>query len=168
MRKTFYCLVLFLLTTFSFGQTIKRIDGTTASADSIQLKIEYLMKAANVSGVALSIFNNNQPVYTKTFGFADIPNKVLLRTNTEMYAASFAKTVFAYIVMQFVQEKTIDLDKPLVEYLPKDLTNYKISGWKRGYQDLKGDDRYKKSQLVCALRIQLVSQTGVGLKRIIN
>jgi CubicO group peptidase (beta-lactamase class C family) len=144
MQKIFYCLTLFILTIFSYGQTIKRIDGTKISADSIRQKIEYLMKAANVSGVAISIFNNNQPVYSKTFGFADIQNKVPLSTNSEMYAASFAKTVFAYIAMQFVQEKIIDLDKPLVEYLQKDLTEYKISGWNRGYQDLKGDDRYKK------------------------
>jgi CubicO group peptidase (beta-lactamase class C family) len=46
--------------------------------------------------------------------------------------------------MQFVQEKVIDLDKPLVEYLNKPLTEYNIPGWRRGYQDLKNDDRYKK------------------------
>ena len=61
-----------------------------------------------------------------------------------MYAASFAKVVFACIVMQFVQEKVIDLDKPLVEYLTSPLVDYKIKGWKRGYQDLRNDDRYKK------------------------
>ena len=61
-----------------------------------------------------------------------------------MYAASFAKTVFAYTAMQFVQEEVIDLDKPLVEYLSKPLPGYKIEGWKRGYHDLKDDDRYKK------------------------
>ncbi len=33
-----------------------------------------------------------------------------------MYAASFSKVVFAYIVMQLVQEKVLDLDKPLVFY----------------------------------------------------
>ena len=46
--------------------------------------------------------------------------------------------------MQFVQEKVIDLDKPLVEYLTKPLPEYKINGWRKGYQDLKDDDRYKK------------------------
>ena len=61
-----------------------------------------------------------------------------------MYAASFAKTVFAYTAMQFVQEEVIDLDKPLVEYLSKPLPGYKIEGWKRDYHDLKDDDRYKK------------------------
>ena len=43
-----------------------------------------------------------------------------------------------------LQEKIIDLDKPLVEYLGKPLVDYEIKGWKRGYQDLKEDERYKK------------------------
>ena len=66
-----------------------------------------------------------------------------------MYGASFAKAVFAYIAMQFVQEKVIDLDKPLVQYLGKPLPEIKINGFKRGYNDLKDDKRYEKLQPVC-------------------
>lgn len=139
-----------LLFTFIFqhivleAQTIKRIDDSTISRDSLTIRVQQLMQIANVSGVAISVFNNNEPVYSKTFGLADVEKKVPLTQTSEVYAASFAKTVFAYIVMQFIQEKLIDLDKPIVEYLPKDLTEYKIKGWNRGYQDLKGDERYKK------------------------
>ena len=61
-----------------------------------------------------------------------------------MYACSFAKNVFAYIAMQLVEEKKLDLDKPLVEYLDRPLVDIKINGFKRGYQDLKGDARLKK------------------------
>jgi D-alanyl-D-alanine-carboxypeptidase/D-alanyl-D-alanine-endopeptidase len=139
---------LFLISIFThsllFAQTIKRIDGTTLDADSLTNRIQYLMNAANVSGIAVSVFNNDQPVYNKTFGLADVQNKIPLAENSEMYACSFAKTVFAYIVMQMIQEKIIDLDKPLVKYLSKDLTDYQIPGWRRGYQDLKNDNRYKK------------------------
>ncbi|MEP7264817.1 MAG: serine hydrolase domain-containing protein, partial [Bacteroidota bacterium] len=114
------------------------------SVDSVQQKIEYLMKAANVSGVAVSVFNDNKPVFSKTFGLANVQKKEALTQNSVMYAASFAKTVFAFVAMQFVQEKVIDLDKPLYQYLDKPLPEYKIKGWNRGYQDLKNDDRYKK------------------------
>jgi D-alanyl-D-alanine-carboxypeptidase/D-alanyl-D-alanine-endopeptidase len=72
-----------------------------------------------------------------------------------MYAASLAKMVFAYVVMQLVQEKIIDLDKPLVEYLSKDLTDYQISGYGKGYQDLKGDNRYKKITACMTKKLQL-------------
>lgn len=136
--------ILILITTFSFGQTIKKIDGSTITVDSLNSKIEYLMKTANVSGVAVSVFNHNKPVFSKTFGLANVQKNISFQQSSVMYGASFAKTVFAYIAMQFVQEKVIDLDKPLVEYLTKPLPEYKINGWRKGYQDLKDDDRYKK------------------------
>ncbi len=135
--------ILALLTTLTFGQTIKRIDGTKISVDSLNTKIDYLMKAANVSGIAISVFNDNKPIFSKTYGFANVQNNIPFQQSSVMYGASLSKMVFAYIVMQFVQEKVIDLDKPLVEYLSKPLPDFKINGWNRGYQDLKDDERYK-------------------------
>ena len=126
------------------GQNLHRINGSVLTADSLTARIHFLMQQANVSGTSITVFNNNQPAYHKNFGWADVQQKIPLTDHSEMYAASFAKTVFAYIAMQFVQEKIIDLDKPLVEYLAKDLTDYTIPGWNRGYQHLKGDYRYRK------------------------
>src|SRR5579875_3322227 len=156
IRCKFLSLVFILTDSLLFAQTIKRIDGSTLNTDSLSIRIERLMTVANVSGAAVSVFNNNKPVYTKTFGYADVQKKIPLKANSEMYAASFAKTVFAYIVTQLMQEKQIDLDKPLVNYLANDLTDYEINGWKRGYQDLKGDDRYKK----ITARMCLTHSTG--------
>jgi serine-type D-Ala-D-Ala carboxypeptidase/endopeptidase len=136
--------VLVLFTTVFFGQTINKIDGSKISADDLNAKIEDLMQKANVSGVAVSVFNNDKPIFSKTYGLADVQKNRALEQSSVMYGASFSKTVFAYIVMQFVQEKVIDLDKPLVEYLAKPLPDYIINGKRRGYQDLKDDDRYKK------------------------
>jgi D-alanyl-D-alanine-carboxypeptidase/D-alanyl-D-alanine-endopeptidase len=144
MRKTKLIILFLFFVSLLSGQTIKRIDGTTIPIDSLNTKIKYLMKTANVSGVAISVFNDNQPVYSKTFGLANVPQNEPLKQTSVMYACSFAKMVFAFIAMQFVQEKVIDLDKPLYQYLDKPLTDYEIKGWKRGYKDLKGDERYKK------------------------
>jgi CubicO group peptidase (beta-lactamase class C family) len=124
------------------GQTITRIDGTSISADSLQNAVTTLMKAAKVSGLCISVFNHNDPVFTKAFGLANVPQNEMLKTSTVLYAASFSKAVFAYLVMQLVEEKTIDLDKPLADYLKKPLPDYEITG--KDYKDLKGDERYKK------------------------
>ncbi len=142
-KKSLLFLTLFVAFS-SFGQTIKRIDGTKVLADSLQRKIEFLMKNANVSGVAVSVFNDNKPIFSKIFGLANVPKNEPFTPSSVMYGASFAKMVFGYVAMQFVQEKIIDLDKPLVEYLTKSLPDYKIKGFRRGYHDLVNDDRYKK------------------------
>jgi D-alanyl-D-alanine-carboxypeptidase/D-alanyl-D-alanine-endopeptidase len=144
MKHTLVSAIIFLsFVWMSFGQTIKRIDGTKYNVDSLNARIQYLMKAANVSGLAISVFNNNKPIFSKTFGLANVQKNISFQQTSVLYGASFAKMVFACIAMQFVQEKIIDLDKPLVEYLSKPLVDYKIKGWNRGYQDLKGDERYK-------------------------
>src|SRR5450631_142832 len=143
-QKIFIAAILVSLVTTTFGQTIKRIDGTKITVDSLQNKIEYLMKAANVSGVAISVFNDNKPVFSKAFGLANIQKKEPMQQTSVLYAASLSKMVFTYIIMQLAQEKVIDLDKPLVEYLDKPLVDYKFEGRYQGYQDLKNDERYKK------------------------
>ncbi len=142
--KLFLISIATLFSIHSSAQKIKRIDGSSIHADSLQFKVEDLMKKANVSGVAISVFNNNKPVFSKTFGYADVEAKVPFTTSSVMYAASFAKMLFAYIVMQQVEKGVIDLDKPLVTYLNKELTDYQFKNKRRGYVDLKGDERYKK------------------------
>lgn len=137
-------ITILLLPVFLFGQSIKRIDGTQISADSLKSKIAYLMNVANVPGVAISVFNNNTPVFSHTFGMSNVSEKKQLTPLSEMYAASFAKMVFAYIVMQMAEEGIVDLDKPLVRYLNKPLAAYKFPQKNQGYQDLSNDDRYKK------------------------
>src|SRR5580692_11583999 len=126
------------------AQTLKRINGSSVSEDSLTTRVQYLMQIANVSGVAISVFNNNEPVYSRTFGFADVQKQNPLSSDAEMYGASLSKMVFAYIVMQYVQDKVIDLDRPLVEYLPKSLPDYTFGNKYKGFQDLKDDERYKK------------------------
>jgi CubicO group peptidase (beta-lactamase class C family) len=140
--------LLFLACIFHFivleGQTLERLDGSAINNDSLTSHVRYLMQMANVSGVAISVFNNNEPVYSKTFGLADVQKKILLSPDAEMYGASLSKMVFAYIVMQYVQDKIIDLDKPLAGYLSKPLPDYIFENKYKGFQDLKDDGRYKK------------------------
>ena len=140
----FLAIILLTVSIISFGQNIKRIDGSRITADSLNAKIEYLMKVANVSGVAIAVFNDNKTIFNKTYGLANVQKNIPLEKKSVMYGASFAKIVFAYIAMQYVQEKVIDLDKPLVQYLNKPLPEIKINGFRRGYHDLKDDKRYEK------------------------
>jgi len=60
-----------------------------------------------------------------------------LEADTIMYAASLTKLTFAYMVMQLVDEKKLDLDKPIATYLAKPLPEFPK------YADLSGDERWK-------------------------
>jgi CubicO group peptidase (beta-lactamase class C family) len=145
MKKITVILLVSLVSVLSTnGQSITRIDGTKISVDSLQNNIIDRMHAAKVTGLCISVFNNNVPVFTKAFGLADGTKNEPLKTSSILSAASFSKAVFAYIVMKLVEEKVIDLDTPLASYLNKPLPDYKMQGSYRDYRDLKNDERYKK------------------------
>ena len=77
------------------------------------------MKDASVTGMAISIFNDNKPVYNKVFGYKNTETKAPLQATTNIYGASLSKAVFSVLVMKLVEEKIISLDKPLQDYLPQ-------------------------------------------------
>lgn len=134
-----------LLTFIVHGQTITRLDHSKISFVSLDHKIQTLMKEAHVPGLAISIFNNKEPLYKKTFGYKRIDTREPIKTGTNFYGASLSKAVFAVLVMKLVEEGILDLDKPLQDYLAKPIFEYTPSKkWHDNYSDLKEDTLYKK------------------------
>ena len=127
------------------GQAIIKLDKSKISFVALDNKIESLMKAGNVQGLAIAIFNNNESVYKKTFGYKSVDIKAPINTNSNIYGASLSKPVFAVMVMKLVEEGLLDLDKPLQDYLPKPIYEYPPSKkWHDNYSDLKADSLYRK------------------------
>ncbi len=127
------------------SQDIERIDGTKISKDSITQKINQLIDDANVHGMAIAIFNENQPVYQNVVGYKDFPKKLMLTDSTNIYGASLSKAVFSVLAMKLVEHKVIDLDTPLESYLPKKIYEYEPqTRWHDDYSDLRQDSLYHK------------------------
>jgi len=141
----FFFLVIALIPAICFSQTISRLDNSKISSVELDKKIQQLMKDGNVQGLAISVFNKNRQVYKKVFGYKRFDTKEPLQTNTNFYGASLSKSVFAVLVMKMVQEKVIELDKPLESYLPQPVYAYgKGNSWNQDYTSLQGDSLYKK------------------------
>ena len=116
---------------------VTRLDGSTLTPAEIDDAVTGLMSAAEVPGVGIAMFNDGKIAYLKAYGVRDQEKNLPLTPNSILTAASFTKVAFAYMVMQLVGEKVIDLDKPVYQYLPKPLPEYPQ------YADLAGDPRYK-------------------------
>ena len=136
---------LLLINLLVQAQTITRLDQSKISVTALDDKIKTLMAAAHVSGLAITVFNNNQPVYKKTFGYKNAVTKEPVKTNTNIYGASLSKPLFAVLVMKLREEGLLDLDKPLQDYLPKPIYEYTpTKKWHDDYSSLKTDTLYKK------------------------
>jgi CubicO group peptidase (beta-lactamase class C family) len=152
--------VIALLATFSlsFGTAfafagpspVARPDGSTITAAQIDETVNQLMQSAHVTGVGIAIFHGGKIAYLKAYGMRDTEKGLPLTADSVMTSASLSKAAFATMVMRLVQERVLDLDKPIGQYLPKPLPDYPQ------YADLQGDDRWKR----LTLRVLLSHTSG--------
>jgi CubicO group peptidase (beta-lactamase class C family) len=85
--KNLYLLLLTFLPLAAHAQTITRLDGSNITAAALDQQIQQLMQAAQVQGLAVTVFNQNQPVYKKAFGYKNVETKEPLKTSTNLYGA---------------------------------------------------------------------------------
>src|SRR6187455_3876980 len=111
IKKISLSIICFTALSFTVAaQSITKLDKSKITSAALDNKIKTLMTAANVQGLAITTFNNNKPVYKKTFGYKSIATKEPIQGSTNIYGASLSKTVFAVLVMKLVEEGVLDLD----------------------------------------------------------
>ena len=118
--------------------SIVRLDGSKISFSEVDATATRLLQAAEVTGAGIALFAGGKVVYAKGYGVRDKDNNLPFTPDTVVTAASLSKSAFAFMVMQLVEEKLLDLDKPVYLYLPKPLPEYPA------YSDLASDPRYKR------------------------
>ena len=143
--KFTYCIVI-LIIYILFNQSIAQsssnnltmLDGETISVSQMETSISNLLKEGGVPGLSCAIINDSLLVYEKGFGLRKQDSSLTNNEFTVFNAASFSKTVFAWLVMLLSEDDIIDLHEPLQTYLDKPVAEYK------GYSDLSGDERAGK------------------------
>jgi CubicO group peptidase (beta-lactamase class C family) len=112
-------------------------------AEKIDSAARDAMRRTGARGLAVAVIEGGRPVFVRAWGHRNAAGDPL-ETGTIMYGASLTKAVFAYTVMQLVEEGKLDLDRPLAEYLPKPLPEYGNLDDYGAWGDLAGDDRWRK------------------------
>ena len=78
-----------------------------------------LMKQYHVPGVSIAGIEDGRVAWDRQYGVCRAGGKEPVTKDTVFEACSMTKPMFAYMVMGLVEEKKLDLDRPLVEYLGK-------------------------------------------------
>lgn len=102
------------------------------------------MARTGAQGLAIAVIQNGAVTQVRTWGKRNARGAPLT-PETVMYGASLTKAVFAYAVMQLVEEGKLDLDTSIATYLPKPLPEYTSEAKKyAAWQHLRGDERWRK------------------------
>lgn len=112
-------------------------------AGALDAVVARAMAATGSRGLAVAVIDRGRVAYVRTYGVRDGAGRPLER-DTVMYAASLTKAAFAYLVMQLVDEGRLDLDRPLASYLPAPLPSYSGEDRYASWNDLDGDERWRR------------------------
>src|SRR5215813_11581491 len=80
--------------------------------------IEGQIAYRGIPGVAVGVVSDQQLVWAKGFGFADIKAKLPMTPTTKFRMASHSKLFTAIAIMQLREEGKLGLDDPVSKYLP--------------------------------------------------
>lgn len=120
-RLTFLLFVLALIFN-STSQIYAQSESFYAvDTEAISEKVDSIMKHQNIPGVAIGIVVNDQLEYFLPYGLANKSENIEITPNTGFQIASITKPVLATLAVKLQSEGRIDLNKPIANYLPKDI-----------------------------------------------
>lgn len=109
---------------------------------AIEADVAEAMKSTGAKGLAFALIEDGQVTYVRTFGDRNAGGDPLT-PGTVMYGASLTKAVFAYTVLQLVDEGLIELDTPVSKYLAKPLPDYTGFGDDYAPYETLTDERWR-------------------------
>ncbi len=137
--------VALLLATCCFPAVL--VAQTIPDGAAIDSEVNKIMSRTHANGLAVAVVDHGKVGYVHAYGIRDAKGDPLT-TDTVMYGASLTKAVFAYNVMQLVEQGKLKLDTPIKDDLDKPLPSYgpdPVFPDKYGpYKDLADDPRWER------------------------
>jgi D-alanyl-D-alanine carboxypeptidase len=88
------------------------------SIAELEAYIKKLTDFGTPQGISLAVVRNNQTIYSKGFGWTDHPRKIPATPDAVYHWYSITKIVTAIAVFQLHEKGVLQLDDPVVRYLP--------------------------------------------------
>lgn len=136
--------------------------GGAASAEvpdgpAIDAAVARLMRDTGSRGLAVAVVDDGRVAYVQAYGARNAAGDPLT-PDTIMYGASLTKTVFAYSVLQLVDQGVVDLDRPVAAVLPDLPSMYDehIADYWSDWRGLADDPRWR----TITPRVSLTHSTG--------
>jgi CubicO group peptidase (beta-lactamase class C family) len=109
--------IIIALSSILLGAANINTAAALLSTEAIDDFVNKQMDIANIPGLSLGIVKDDQIVYLKGYGIAD-ETKRPVTPQTLFNIGSITKSFTALAIRQLVNEGKIDLDKPVIDYIP--------------------------------------------------
>lgn len=90
-----------------------------AVVEQMTAEIPEIMAEAGTVGLMITLVDGDTPVWAQGFGYSDLAAKKPVTANTNFHIGSVSKTLSAIAVMQLAEQGKVNLDAPLVQYVPE-------------------------------------------------
>jgi CubicO group peptidase (beta-lactamase class C family) len=95
-----------------------RSDLTRALETQFEPAAQALMEESGTPGLAIAIVIGGEEIYSKAFGVKNVETNEPLDTSDLFHWASVTKPFVATAIVQLVEKGLVDLDAPVVQYVP--------------------------------------------------
>ena len=82
-----------------------------------------MMAERKVPGLSIALVDREGILWAAGFGYTDYSRKTPVTTDTLFHICSMSKTITATALMLAVQDGLVELDVPIIEYLPQFTVN---------------------------------------------
>lgn len=111
-----------MLVALTMGAPLFGVDNTSAYAElkaKMATYIEQVMEENQVAGLSIALVDEDEVVWEKGFGYADITRQIPANEKTIYAMGSLSKVFTGIAIMQLVEQGRVELDRPLTDYIPE-------------------------------------------------
>ena len=96
-------------------------------ADALTTQLTEIAKNSSLPGFGVAVVSDQQVLYQKGFGYADVESKKPYTEFTKQNIGSITKTVISFALMKLVESGAVELDAPINRYLPFEIVPPKFT-----------------------------------------
>jgi len=168
-KQLFIAMLLIIIICFStVASAVENFNSQTTPSGVLISELEqfvddYVTKyiGSAIAGTSIVFLQNGETLLSKSYGYADIENGVLIDEDTVFEWGSSSKLLVWVSVMQLVERGKIDLNTDIREYLPENffrrlrfdspITMYNLMNHNAGWENLQTDIFTSSTQGVIGL-----------------
>ncbi|HZG24858.1 MAG TPA: serine hydrolase domain-containing protein, partial [Chitinophagaceae bacterium] len=104
-----------LLVFFLVGVSVARAQDKSP-IQTFAAGLDSIRTALKIPGLAAALMTGDSVIFDNGFGYADLLNQIPVTPSTTFRVASITKTFTSTIIMQLVEQGTLDLQTPISKY----------------------------------------------------